>query len=179
MAEKKTEKHVKKHPIVLPRNTGSLYVADKQWPSRGSVWEISATLTLEWRPGGEQRASIWMTGLREVPGKSRILTHTTECHSPTQIGSRCSQIFSWLLPGEKKGDTNTVSKNSGRGWVSRGGRGVRVGGGVEKKGRMLRTVAEEVGGISYRVHTVSLGQSWAQFFRYVLRGSLVVPLLSL
>lgn len=43
--------------------------------------------------------------------------------------------------------------------MSRGGRGVRVGGGVEKKGRMLRTVAEEVGGISYRVHTVSLGQS--------------------
>lgn len=35
--------------------------------------------------------------------------------------------------------------------MRRGGRGLRVCGGVgtlEKKGRMLRTVAEEVGGIS-------------------------------
>lgn len=41
-------------------------------------------------------------------------------------------------------------------------------GGLEKKGRMLRTVAEEVEGISSRVPTVSLEQSWAQFFRYPL-----------
>lgn len=43
-----------------------------------------------------------MSGLREVPGKSRVLTHTEERHSPAQIGSPCSQIFSSLLPGEKK-----------------------------------------------------------------------------
>lgn len=52
-----------------------------------------------------------------------------------------------------------MSKNSGRGWVSRGGRSLRVGGEVEKKGRMLRTVAEEVRGISDRVPTVSMGKS--------------------
>lgn len=43
-----------------------------------------------------------MSGLREVPGKSRVLTHTEERHSPAQIGSPCSQIFSSLLPKEKK-----------------------------------------------------------------------------
>lgn len=43
-----------------------------------------------------------MSGLREVPGKSRVLTHTEERHSPAQIGSPCSQIFSSLLPGGKK-----------------------------------------------------------------------------
>lgn len=52
--------------------------------------------------------------LREVPGKSRVLTHTTERHSPALIGSRCSQIFSWLQPGKKR-ETKTVSKTARRG----------------------------------------------------------------
>lgn len=145
-----------------------MWLTNKQWPGRGSAWEISVTLTLERRPGGEQRDSMWMSGLREVPGKSRVLTHTTECHSPELIGSRWSRIFSWLLPGKKKREYKNSEQNSERGWVRRGGRGLRVCGGVgrlEKKGRMLRTVAEEVGGISSWVPTVSPAQSWAQFFR--------------
>lgn len=146
-----------------------MWLTNKQWPGRGSAWEISVTLTLERRPGGEQRASIWMSGLREVPGKSRVLTHTTEHHSPALIGSRCSQIFSWLPPGKKKKkrDRKTVSKIArGVGWGEEAGVCVRVVGRLEKKGRMLGTVAEEVRGISSWVPTVSLGQSWAQFFRY-------------
>lgn len=90
-----------------------------------------------------------MNGLREVPGKSRVLTHTAERHSPALIGSRRSQIFSWLLPG-KKGYNNS-EQSSEKGWVRRGGGGCCVCGGVErleKKGRMLGTVAEEVRGIS-------------------------------
>lgn len=55
-----------------------------------------------------------MSGLREVPGKSRVLTHTEERHSPAQIGSPCSQIFSSLLPGgkkkRKKSDTKKTNK---------------------------------------------------------------------
>lgn len=51
-----------------------------------------------------------MSGLREVPGKSRVLTHTEECHSPAQIGSPCSQIFSSLLPGEKKRKKKVIQK---------------------------------------------------------------------
>lgn len=159
----------------------SLYcAASKHWltlcsrqtnrdPGRGSAWEISVTLTLDSRPGAEQRASMWMSGIREVPGKSRVLTHTTECHSPEQIGSRWSQIFSWLQPGKKR-ECNKQWEKWGEGLGEERGQGfvcVRWGG-LEKKGRMLRTVAEEVEGISSRVPTVSLEQSWAQFFRYPL-----------
>lgn len=154
--------------IVLSRNTGSLYVADKHTVTRwGSAWEISVTLTLECRPGGEQRASIWMSGLREVPGKSGVLTHTTERHSPVLIGSHCSQILSWLLPGKK--EYKNSEQNNERGWVRRGGGGLWTCGGVgwlKKKGRMLITVAKEVRGISSLFPIVSLEQSWAQFFRY-------------
>ena len=107
---------------LLCRNSGSLHVADKQTaPGQGSAWEISVTLTSERRPGGEQRASIWMSGLREAPGKSRVLTHTAELHSPVLIGSRCSQMFSWWLPG-KKTDTKTVRKTARRvGWGEEAG----------------------------------------------------------
>lgn len=95
-----------------------------------------------------------MSGLREVPGNSRVLTHTTESHSPALIGSRWSQIFSWLLPGKKRIQKER-EQNSEKGGVRRGV-GVRVGcgrwgsgrGRSEKKGRMLRTVEEEVSGIS-------------------------------
>lgn len=52
-----------------------------------------------------------MSGLREVPGKSRVLTHTEERHSPAQIGSPCSQIFSSLLPGGKKKRKKSDTKN--------------------------------------------------------------------
>lgn len=145
-----------------------MWRTNKQWPCRGSAWEISVTLMLECRPGGEQKASIWMSGLREVPGKSSVLTHTAELHSPALIGSRRFQVFSWLLPG--KMDTKTVRKIARRvGWGEEAGVSVCVCGGVgrlEKKGRMLRTVAEEVRGISSRVPTVSLGQSWVQLCRY-------------
>lgn len=108
-----------------------MWLTNKQWPGRGSVWEISVTLTSEWRPGGEEKASMWMSGLWEVPGKSRVLTHTAERHSPALIGSRYSQILSWLLPGKKKGYKNS-EQNSERGWVRRGeeGRGMWVWGGV-------------------------------------------------
>lgn len=102
-----------------------------------------------------------MSGLREVPGKSRVLTHTTECHSPEQTGSRWSRIFSWLQTG-KQGNAINSEKNRERGWVRREGRGLCACGGVgglEKKGRMLRTVAEEVEGISLQVPTVSAEQS--------------------
>lgn len=51
-----------------------------------------------------------MSGLREVPGKSRVLTHTEERHSPAQIGSPCSQIFSSLLPGGKKRGKKVIQK---------------------------------------------------------------------
>lgn len=147
-----------------------MWLTNKQWPGRGSAWEIWVALTLECRPGGEQRATIWMSGLGVVPGKSRVLTHTAERHSPALIGSRCSQIFSWLQPGKK--DTKTVSKIArGVGWGEEAVVCVCMCGGVgrlEKKGRMLRTVAEEVRGISSWVPTVSLGQSLVQFFRYSL-----------
>lgn len=53
-----------------------------------------------------------MSGLREVPGKSRVLTHTEERHSPAQIGSPCSQIFSSLLPGEKKREKKVIQKKN-------------------------------------------------------------------
>lgn len=53
-----------------------------------------------------------MSGLREVPGKSRVLTHTEERHSPAQIGSPCSQIFSSLLPGEKKRKKSDTKKQT-------------------------------------------------------------------
>lgn len=45
-----------------------------------------------------------MSGLKEVPAwekKGRVLTHTTELHFPALIGSLCSQMFSWLQPGQK------------------------------------------------------------------------------
>lgn len=159
-----------------------MWLTNKQWPSRGSAWETSVTLTSVRRPEGERRDSLWMSGLREVPGKSRVLTHTEERHSPAQIGSPCSQIFSSLLPGEKKrkkSDTKKTNKTKHNrairvGWGEEAG---GEGGGVlyvwnrveslEKKGRMLRTVAEEVRGISSRVPTLSLRrESRAQFFRY-------------
>lgn len=72
-----------------------------------------------------------MSGLREVPGKSRVLTHTTECHSPALTGSPCSQIFSWLPPAKKtkqKGDAKT-EQNKATGLVEREEAGVSVQGG--------------------------------------------------
>lgn len=74
-----------------------------------------------------------MSGLREVPGKSRVLTHTTECHSPALIGSLCSQIFSWLPPEKKKqkkqkGDAKT-EQNNATGLVEGEEAGVSVQGG--------------------------------------------------
>lgn len=161
-----------------------MWLTNKQWPSRGSAWETSVTLTSVRRPEGERKDSLWMSGLREVPGKSRVLTHTEERHSPAQIGSPCSQIFSSLLPGgkkkrgkkviQKKQKTKNITEQSGLDEERR--REVRGGGvlyvwnrveSLEKKGRMLRTVAEEVRGISSRVPTLSLrGESRAQFFRY-------------
>lgn len=55
-----------------------------------------------------------MSGLREVPGKSRVLTHTEERHSPAQIGSPCSQIFSSLLPGGKKKRKKSDTKKNNK-----------------------------------------------------------------
>lgn len=156
-----------------------MWLTNKQWPSRGSAWETSVTLTSVRRPEGQRRDSLWMSGLREVPGKSRVLTHTEERHSPAQIGSPCSQIFSSLLPGEKKREKKVIQKKNitvQSGLDEERRREVRGGGvlyvwnrveSLEKKGRMLRTVAEEVRGISSRVPTLSLrGESHAQFFRY-------------
>lgn len=107
---------------------------NKQRAGRGSPWEISATLTWERRPGRAEQsrgASVWMSGLWEVSGNSRVLTRTAECHSPELIGSLGSQIFSWLLPGEKKKKKyrekkNNSDQNSKRGWVSGRRQGVCV-----------------------------------------------------
>lgn len=102
---------------------------------------------------------MWVSGLRRVPEKSRVLTHTTALHSPELIGSRCSQMFSWLPPGKKKKkkrDTKTVSEIARRvGWGEEAGVCDCGVGRSEKKGRMLRTVGEEVRGISSWSYGVS------------------------
>lgn len=65
-----------------------------------------------------------MSGLQEVPGKSRVLTHTEERHSPAQIGSPCSQIFSSLLPGGKKKRKKSDTKKTKK---TKHNRAIRVG----------------------------------------------------
>lgn len=137
---------------MLPPNTGSLHAADKQTVTRRGVrlGNISNTYVgvQTWRRADGFHMNEWLK--RGAWERLSTYSHSRTPFSNADRKSLLPNFF--LVTAWKKRDTKTVSE---RGWVRSGGVGFCVcvcvcgwAGRLEKKGRMLRTVAEEVRGIS-------------------------------
>lgn len=170
---------------MLSQNTGSLHVTNKQTVTQQGVClgNISNTYVgaQTWRRAEGFLMNEWLT--RGAWEKQSTYSHRRTPFSSADRKSLLPNFFFVTAWGKKKRGKKVIQKKQKKQNITEQSgldeeRRREVRGGVvlyvwnrveslEKKGRMLRTVAEEVRGISSRVPTLSLrGESRAQFFRY-------------